>query len=311
MLKSYKSFIFFFIIIIAVLLYFLKMYNQILQKEHTDILVSKNIEIINNEISYRKKHALSLAILFSKNETIINSLYYNNREKTKKELLNLLNTISDYANLKNIQIQVHTKELNVFVRSWEDKDTGMNLKSFRKGLVKVKKTLQPYVSNELGKRFNIKAICPVFKDGKYIGSIEVITDYTLLKNRLKVLGIDTMPVLNKKFLDIAKYHKHNKTLFNFVVIDNNYDNKFYDLLSHNKEIFDMKKTYYTLGEKIIVFIPLGYENNRIISYLVSMFDTKKQNFNYLPNYEYPGQLPKLETELNTFQSSEKKEIIIK
>ncbi len=311
MSKSYKSFIFFFIIIIAVLLYFLKMYNEILQKEQTDTLVSKNIEIINNEISYQKKYALSLAILFSKNETIINNLYYNNREKTKQELVNLLDTISDYTSLKNIQVQVHTRQLEVFVRSWEDKDTGMNLESFRKGLVKVKKTLQPYVSNELGKRFNIKAISPVFKEGTYIGSIEIITDYTLLKSRLKPMGIDTMPILNKKFLNIAKYHRDNKPLFDFVVIDDSYDKKLFDLLSHNKEILKMEKSYYSLGQKIVAFIPLGHKGDEVISYLVSMFDKKEQNFNYLPNYEYPGSLPKNGNVSGSFGEKEKREIIIK
>lgn len=139
-----------------------------------------------------------MAILFSKNQNIINNLEQNNPKELKKELLVLLDNIKKYTNQTNIQVQIHTKDLKVFVRSWEDKDIGLNLENFRKGLVKVKNTQEPFVSNELGKRFNIKAISPVFnKNEEYIGTIEVIMDYSDLKNRLKYLGIEIIPLLEK------------------------------------------------------------------------------------------------------------------
>ncbi len=291
MTKTHKNFILLFILIIAILLFFLKKYNDILEQDQIDILVSKNVEIINNEIFNQKQHALSLAILFSKNQNIITLLKNNQRKKLKKELNNLLQIISNYANIKNIQIQVHTKDLKVFVRNWEDKDTGLNLKSFRKGLVKVKQTKQPYVSNELGKRLNIKAISPVFDEKKkYIGSIEVIMDYSELQKRLQLVGIESLALLDAKFLNIAKYHKNNKKLHQYVVITSKYDQKIYDLLRHNPDTLSFNKFYYTMDDKLITAVPIGDVHGSTPGYIVAVFDKQKQDFNYLPRYEYLGEI---------------------
>jgi len=309
MIKTYKTFIIIFLIVIFTLLFFLKKYNEIIKKKQIDILVSNNIEFIHSEISYQKKHALSLAILFSKNRNIIKALQYNQQEKIKNELETLLTTISNYTNLENIQIQVHTKDLKVFFRSWENKDEGLNLTSFRHGLVKVKKTKQPFVSNELGKRLNIKAISPIFQNDKYIGSLEVIMDYSSLKQKLKSAEIEMMPLLHNKFLNIATYHTKNKKIYDYVLIEKNYNKNLYNILFHNKNILSQKKFYYEIDDTIITLIPLGSYKNETTGYLLVSFKNTNQNFNYLPNYKYQGNFasPVFEKE----NRSNKKNIIIK
>ncbi|MFW2442849.1 cache domain-containing protein, partial [Aliarcobacter butzleri] len=209
--KTYKNFIFLFIVVISTLLYFLNKYNNIIEQNEIDIFVSNQVELVQQELTNQKNQALSLAILFSKNQNIIDNLEQDKPKELKKEILKLLEIIKTYSNQNNLQVQIHTKDLKVFVRSWEDKDSGLSLESFRKGLVKVKETKEPYVSNELGKRFNIKAIAPIFnKSGEYIGTIEVIMDYSDLKNRLKYMGIDIIALLEKEYLQIAKSHQNSQ-----------------------------------------------------------------------------------------------------
>jgi len=309
MIKTYKNFIIFFLIIIVTLLFFLKKYNDIIKQNQIDILVSNNIELISSEISQQKKYALSLAILFSKNQHIIDTLKQNQPQQLKNELANLLKTISDYTKLKNIQIQVHTKNLKVFVRSWEDKDTGLNLTSFRHGLVKVKQTQQPFVSNELGKRFNIKAISPIFDGKEYIGSLEVIMDYSSLKERLQMAAIEVLPLLKNKFLKIAKYHKNNQRLYSYVIVDKDYNKNLYNILLNNKEVLEQKQFYYEIDDTIITFIPLGSIKKETVGYLVASFKNTNQNFNYLPNYQYKGNINTTITPKQNIQ--DKKNIIIK
>ncbi len=312
MLKTYKSIILLFIIVILTLLFFLKKYNDILAQDQIDILVSKNVEIITNEISNQKKHALSLAILLSQNQDIITLLQNNQRKKLKKELNTILQTISSYTDIKNIQIQVHTKELKVFVRNWEDKDTGLELSSFRKGLVKVVQTKQPYVSNELGKRLNIKAIAPIFDQNKnYIGSIEVITDYKELKKRLGLIDIQIFPILDGKFLDIAKYHQNNKKLHQFVVIEKKYDQKLYDLLYNNPKLLSTKEFYHQVDNNIITLIPIGEFNGTNAGYIVAVFHKDNQNFTYLPKYEYVGEINTNIEQKEFPPNIQKRDIIIK
>lgn len=288
MTKTYRNFVLFFLIIILVLLFFLKKYNDIIKQNKLDILVSNNVELIHNELSYQKKYALSLAILFSKNQTIMNTLKNNQPKKLKNELNNLLTSISDYTKQYNIQIQVHTKDLKVFIRSWEDKDIGLNLSSFRKGLVKVKQTKKPFVSNELGKRFNIKAISPIFDGKEYIGSLEVIMDYSSLKKRLEIAGIEILPILNSKFLNIAKNLTNNQRLYDYVIIENNYNKNLYNLLLQHKEILSKNQFYYEIDDTIITFIPLGNIKTETVGFLAASFKNSNQNFNYLPTYQYKG-----------------------
>jgi hypothetical protein len=310
MSKTYKNFIILFILVVITLLYFLNKYNNIIHQNQTDILVSNKIEIVQNELTNQKNQALSLAILFAKNQNIINNLEQNKPKELKEELLKLLNNIKTYTNQNNIQVQIHTKDLKVFVRSWEDKDIGLNLESFRKGLVKVKETKEPFVSNELGKRFNIKAISPIFNNEEYIGTIEVIMDYSDLKNRLKYLGIEIIPLLEKKYLEIAQYYKDNVLLDDYVVIQKEYDKKLYDFLSENKEYLSNEKFYYENKNKIITQIPLGNIDNNSVGLMIICFDKNEQKFNYLPKYEYLGEINTKST-LKNKEENGKREIIIK
>ena len=309
--KTYKNFIFLFIVVISTLLYFLNKYNNIIEQNEIDIFVSNQVELVQQELTNQKNQALSLAILFSKNQNIIDNLEQDKPKELKKEILKLLEIIKTYSNQNNLQVQIHTKDLKVFVRSWEDKDSGLSLESFRKGLVKVKETKEPYVSNELGKRFNIKAIAPIFnKSGEYIGTIEVIMDYSDLKNRLKYMGIDIIALLEKKYLQIAKSHQNSEFLYDYVVIEDEYDKSFFDFLLSNKEYLSNKKFYYENKNKIITQIPLGDVDKQSIGLLMIRFDKDKQKFSYLPRYEYKGDI-NIKSDIKNKEEIEKKEIIIR
>ncbi|MDN5104494.1 chemotaxis protein [Aliarcobacter butzleri] len=309
--KTYKNFIFLFVVVISTLLYFLNKYNNIIEQNEIDIFVSNQVELVQQELTNQKNQALSLAILFSKNQNIIDNLEQDKPKELKKEILKLLEIIKTYSNQNNLQVQIHTKDLKVFVRSWEDKDSGLSLESFRKGLVKVKETKEPYVSNELGKRFNIKAIAPIFnKSGQYIGTIEVIMDYSDLKNRLKYMGIDIIALLEKEYLQIAKSHQNSEFLYDYVVIEDEYDKSFFDFLLSNKEYLSNKKFYYENKNKIITQIPLGDVDKQSIGLLMIRFDKDKQKFSYLPRYEYKGDI-NIKSDIKNKEEIEKKEIIIR
>lgn len=248
--------------------------------------------------------------MFSQNQEIIRNLEENNPKELKKELLKLLNIISTYTK-QNIDVQIHTKNLEVFTRSWEDKDFGLKLESFREGLVKVKNTKEPYVSSELGKRFNIKAIAPIFdKNSVFIGSVEVIVDFSFLIERLKAFGIGSIVLLETKYLDIAKYHNNNKVLENFVVLQNSFNKTLFETLSKNPKYLKNDKFYYETNDRIITQIPLGSFENSSVGVLVICFDKNINNFSYLPKYDYLGDIT-VKQEKKDFTSSQRKEIIIK
>ncbi|MGB3750947.1 MAG: cache domain-containing protein [Arcobacteraceae bacterium] len=290
MIKAYKKFLIFFLLIIFTLLFFLQKYNTIIEQNKRDILVANTIDHIVSELSYEKKHALSLAILFAKNQQIIDALKNNQKEQLQIEIDTVLQSIFQHTKQQNIQIQVHTKDLKVFYRSWEDKDSGLSLTSFRQGLVKVKQTHQPFVSNELGQRFNIKAISPIFDNEKYIGSLEVIIDYSSLKKRLQTAKIEVLPILHKEFLKTAISLKNNKKLHDYIVLEKEYSKKLYTLLVKNKEFLSQKEFYYMSDDTIITTIALGNIDENAVGYLVVAFQNVTEAFHYLPNYQYKGSI---------------------
>lgn len=308
--KKYRHFILLFLLVFTTLAYFLYKYNKILEKKHIDILVSNQIEIAQNEIVNQKNQALSLAIIFSKNQTIIENLENNNKIELKKELIKILDIIKIYTK-QDIDIQVHTKNLEVFARSWEDKDEGMPLSDFREGLVKAKKSLSPYVSNELGKRFNIKAIVPIYgNSGDFIGSIELIVDFKQLVNRLKSFGIESLVLLEKEYLQIASSYESMQTLDKFVVLHGEYNKDFFEILKDNQNFLDKNKQYYEYKNRVIASLPLGIYNNKSVGILQICFDKNMKNFTYLPQYSYDGDINSRQNE-KKYEGFIKKEITIK
>lgn len=309
-IKTYKKIVILFIILVVLFIYFLNKYNNILDKKNLDIFVSNQIQIIENELENQKNQALSLALMFSRNQEIVKNLENKNSIELKKELLKLLNIIKTYTK-NSIDVQIHTKDLEVFTRSWEDVDFGLKLDGFREGLVKVKDSNEPYVSTELGKRFNIKAIAPIYNHNNlFIGSIEVIVDFNPLINRLKSLGIDSMILLEKDYLDIATYHTNNTKLENYVILNSSFSKNLLDILIKNPNYLKNDNFYYETNEKVFTQIPLGEFGNKSVGILLISFDKKFNSFKYLPKYEYFGDINIKENQKDLKDIS-KKEIIIR
>ncbi|QEZ89439.1 Cache sensor-containing signal transduction protein [Aliarcobacter cibarius] len=303
---SYKKFLISFLILISILLFFLNRYNTILNQKELDIFVSNQMKIVEDELENQKKQALSLALIFSKNQDIVKNLDDNNPKELKKELLKLLEIIKTYTN-QDIDVQIHTKNLEVFTRSWEDKDFGENLTSFRERLVKVKSSNKPFVSNELGKRFNVKAIAPIYdKNNEFLGSIEIIIDFKDFIYRLKNLGISSMILLEKDFLNIATSYRENKHIEEFVLLQNSFDKFNKELI---KEVLNSDKLFIEQDSKIYSKIPLGNFGNKNAGVLVVCFEKFVKNFVYLPNYNYHGEFNLNDSERK--YNNINKEIIIK
>lgn len=305
--KTYKKTLTIFIVLILLILYFLNKYNTILNQKEIDVFVSNKIKIVEDEIENQKNQALSLALMFSQNQEIIKNLRNKNSKELKEELLKLLLIISTYTKLE-LDIQVHTKDLEVFARSWEDKDFLQKLSSFREGLNRVKTTGKPYVSSELGKRFNIKAIAPIFdKNGDFLGSIEVIVDFKDLVLRLKNIGVSSAILLENEFLDIATIYKDSKKIDDFSVIYSsfdNYDSQFIsNILKANLFFIEQNNKFYS---KIV----LGNFQGKNSGLLVVSFDKLIKNFVYLPSYSYYGDI-KLEKNQNIEHNNLEKEIKIR
>ena len=255
---------------ILLLFVFYNRYANSYQEEQIDRYISKNIDILNENLSFEKQYALSLSLYASKNKRISEALRTDNQKIALQEINHFLREIRDTAGISNVDIQVHTETLRAFARNWDKSDyKGTALGSFRKGLVRVKKSKKPFVSIELGKRLNIKAISPIVDQNEhFIGSIEVIMDFKNIKKRLRKFNMRVLGLLDERFIDIAVDLRHNVKIGKYYILEKTFPEQLYQRLKRHPEILDGKKFYHEVEDRIIVLVPMksvGIEDVGIIA----------------------------------------------
>lgn len=139
-LKPKSNKYFFFVSLLALVLIAFTFYI-LLDINNQKKLISKlenSLVITKNLLEEEKRYALSLSILLSQDKELINAYKNNNREKA----FYIVNKkISGLKKLQNslFEVQIHTKDLTTYLRSWDFSKKNIPLSYFREGLVKVKK----------------------------------------------------------------------------------------------------------------------------------------------------------------------------
>ncbi|RXJ79706.1 cache domain-containing protein [Arcobacter sp. F2176] len=216
--KSNKYFLFISLLALVLVSFIFYILLNINNQKKLISNLENSLAITKNLLEEEKRYALSLSILLSQDEELINAYEINNRKKAFDIVNKKINGLKKLQN-SLFEVQIHTKELNTYLRSWDFSKKDIPLSSFREGLVKVKKENKPLVSIELGKRLNIKAISPIPRDGKFIGSIEVIIGFDYLEKELKDKGYSLDILLNNKYLNIATTLKNNPKIGEFTLVN--------------------------------------------------------------------------------------------
>jgi len=306
MKKIYFLAVVIFTTILLILFVFYNQYSEYYEDEKINSYISKNINILNDNLNFEKQYALSLSLFISKNKNIKKALYLNNQTMALQEIDRFLQEIKNATGIDNIDIQVHTQNLEAFARSWDKSDyRGLKLAKFRKGLVEVKKGKKSIVSIELGNRLNIKAISPILdKNHNFIGSIEIIIDFKNIEKRLKKFGLEILPLLDKKFSNIALSMKENQKIDRYIVTEKRYTKKLYKKLQKNLYVFDKSKFYYKLDDTIIIFVPMLSIGVQDVGVIALSMDLNKVN-----KYNYPKSNIENENSDYKFNKTKRKVVI--
>lgn len=295
MKKLYMLILFLFAIVLLILLVFYNRYSFAYEEEKSHDYISKNIDILEENLNLEKQYALALSLMISKNKAIQNALVSNNQQLALYEIHKVLNDIKTSTKIDNIDIQIHTRDTRAFARNWDTSDYfGVKLDAFRKGLLRVKETKEPFVSVELGKRLNIKAISPIFDEERnFIGSIEVIMDFKNIKQRLKKFNLSMIALLDKKYIDIAVDLKEHKQLGNYFVVEKNYSQGLFEKLEKNSKILLKERFFYKIDDDVIALVPmksLGIEEVGVIALAIGSVDKAVYTYSLdeltLENSEY-------------------------
>lgn len=226
-----------------------QIYTQDLQKK-VDNSLKYSLELISDE----KKRATQIAVLLSKNEKIISGYINNDRKTIFDELQLVLESIKFQNSDETVDIQMHSSDLKSYVKSWNFDDFGTELKSFRKGILKLKETREPIVSIELGRRLNIKAIAPITKNQDFLGSVEVIFGFENIEKKMQEQKINFIVLLEKQYLKLAVDTKKFDSIDNYAQITQSCKNQCLKELKNN--ILKIDNLYIKTDEFVFGFIPL-------------------------------------------------------
>jgi hypothetical protein len=308
MKKTYLLIFLFFVIILVTLFVFYDRYSFAYEEEKSHDIISKNIDIFEEYLNEQKQYALSLSIMLSKNVLIQKALLERNQALALKEIHKILNDIADSTGIDNIDVQVHMKDTKAFVRNWDNSDyLGVKLGSFRKGLLYVKNTKESFASLELGKRLNIKAISPIFDSKEqFIGSLEVIMDFSNIKKRLEKSNIQMLALLDKRYINIAVDLKDHLRLQKYYVVEKKNSRFLYQTLKNNPKILKQKKFFYKVQDKVITFIPMKSLGIQKVGSIVLAMDAQNRR-----DYNYPIERIVFENSLYTYDKFKHRKVIIK
>jgi len=186
-------------------------------KNSVESVLGLTQELISNE----KQLALSIALMLAQNDTLKEGYLKNDRKLLFETLQIEIPKIKQYLQIENLEVQLHTKDAKAYVRSWDFEDYGDDLSSFRKGITLLQQTKMPLVAIELGKRLNIKALCPIYSKETFIGSLEIIISFDEVAQKLADKKINFVVLMDKKLLDIGEWMKELTQVEDYVIVSNN------------------------------------------------------------------------------------------
>lgn len=185
----------FILLIISEIFLFTKIED--IQKNQYKAKALENNNLLTTLIDNKKNATLTLAIAISQFEIIQNALEQNDYSHINLDTFSSqLTQNSDY---KNIWIQVINKEGISKYRSWIDKkdDSLVNIREDLRIMLK-----NPHIMSSISVGLfdmTFKSMVPLFKEGTFIGIVEVVSHFNSITKHLQRDGIMPLILVNKKY----------------------------------------------------------------------------------------------------------------
>ena len=272
-LRSLALFFGLFFAAIVVLAFLIYRANHNLYIEDAKNSVESVLGLTQELITHEKQLSLSIALMLSQNETIKQSYLQNDRALAYTTIHAEMQKIKQILNIEHLDIQLHTNNAHAWVRSWDFESYGEDLKPFRKGLATLRQTKLPFVSIELGKRLNIKALCPIFDKEDFIGSLEVIMGFDEIAAKLKEKKIDFFVLMDKELLEIGEWMKELEQINDFVIVSNSCGKECHDILNTLLNTKTLESGFARMDRLLFGFTPLFDIEAKRIGYIGIWFDT--------------------------------------
>lgn len=262
------------IVVLSIFIFYVYTLNTEYEKENLIRELDNGLLLTKNLLEEEQRHALAISALISQDSDFLTAYYNDDRKKAFDVVNRKLKDLSLVDGSK-LDVQVHDKNSNTYLRSWDYNITNVPLSSFREGIVVVKQTKKAVVSVEVGKRLNIKAISPIIKRDKFEGSIEVITGFTHLQENLLKHGYTMFILLDKQYLNITTSLKNNPIIKDkFVLVNKQIDETILNKLKSSDLISLGSYGYFNNGNISFGYFRLNNLHNKQIGYCIVALKNK-------------------------------------
>ena len=217
-----KRIILFFALLITVMAIFTFYYKNEVQQEKINHILDQLRLTLSSQLQLHEMDDLRIALLLCKNKGLVDALENDDEDLGYKTLDNITKTLQQYTH-RRIRAQIITKELNIFARSWDDVYAGMPIGDYRTDLKYFDTHKTPRTSLEIGRRLGIKATVPIYKNGSFLGYVEVISFFKSMTEFFRSIGVDMYALLNVKNMDSAVLMQQNLAIQNYVLANRNYN----------------------------------------------------------------------------------------
>ncbi|GLR63812.1 methyl-accepting chemotaxis protein [Marinospirillum insulare] len=164
---------------------------------------SESLKIVLQErLKAKEEFGLGLAVMLAQNQLIQEYLYADVRSEVQVILDDLVKHYAKTTNYRGLRVQIHTAEGKSWLRNWNPSSHGDDL-LFRPSIRKIIAEKRPFASSdETGRSgFAVRGLAPIFYDGQYLGSLEVLQGVGSVGRDFEANGQAYIMLLNK---NIAK-----------------------------------------------------------------------------------------------------------
>jgi hypothetical protein len=211
-----------FIIIISILFISVFYFKNEVKEQKINTIMDQLSSTLDSQLHLHQMDDLKMALSLANNEGLVNALENDDEDLGYKILSEITKTIQTNTNI-DIRAQIITNEYNIFARSWDDIYAGMPIGDYRTDLEYFKTHTAPRTSLEIGRRLGIKATVPIYKDGIFLGFVEVISFFKSITNFFSSLGVDLYVLLDVDHADTAILMMENLTIDDYIVSNRNYN----------------------------------------------------------------------------------------
>lgn len=241
----FTAVLYLFVLILGGYLYIYQ-HEKALKSTKYSALALKLQETAGNLIQEKEKENVLISLSLALNENIKTALIQ--QDTTTLNFKHIIDSISKYAEIDDIWIQLITAEGKSFYRTWTTK-TGDDLLDIRLDVAQMLKTKEMNSFISTGKfSITFKAMIPIFKDDKFIGIIESIVNFDSLVTSLEEKGCESVLFVDKRYKRQLKNASVRMFIDDYFLATPNVSQKLLKILKENKVENYLKIKNYQLDE---------------------------------------------------------------